>query len=129
MRVLEELYYHSGNKALEKERKYIDDLKRELKKEGYIDDGKVEKRFNLKKEFADSDFYKSVRIWKNEQIENPERKQKTLDYLKDNLDLKFDLESLGIREEELNFDSEDTDTERLNINEQNNLLSLQIETI
>src|SRR3989338_246019 len=119
MRVLEELYYHSGNKALEKERKYIDDLKRELKKEGYIDDGKVEKRFNLKKEFADSDFYKSVRIWKNEQIENPERKKKTLDYLKDNLDLKFDLESLGIREEELNFDSEDTDTERLNINEQN----------
>ncbi|NLE07202.1 MAG: DEAD/DEAH box helicase family protein [Parcubacteria group bacterium] len=114
MRVLEELYYHSDS-----DHRYIDELKRELKKKGFIDDGKVEKRFNLKKEFADSDFYKSVRIWKNEQVENPDRKQKTLDYLKDNLDLKFDLESLGIREEELDFDSDDADTERLNINEQN----------
>lgn len=114
MRVLEELYYHSDS-----DHRYIDELKRELKKKGFIDDGKIEKRFNLKKEFANSDFYKSVRIWKNEQVENPDRKQKTLDYLKDNLDLKFDLESLGIREEELDFDSDDADTERLNINEQN----------
>ena len=36
MRVLEELYYHSGNKSLEKERRYIDELKRELKKKGLI---------------------------------------------------------------------------------------------
>lgn len=114
MRVLEELYYHSDS-----DHRYIDELKRELKKKGFIDDGKIEKRFNLKKEFANSDFYKSVRIWKNEQVENPDRKQKTLDYLKDNLDLKIDLESLGIREEELDFDSDDADTERLNINEQN----------
>jgi len=114
MRVLEEMYYHSDS-----DHRYIDELKRELKKKGFIDDGKIEKRFNLKKEFANSDFYKSIRIWKNEQVENPERKQKTLDYLKDNLDLKFDLESLGIREEELDFESEDTDTERLNINGQN----------
>lgn len=113
-RVLEELYYHSDS-----DHRYIEELKRELKKRGFIDDGKVEKRFNLKKEFAESDFYKGVRIWKNEQVENPERKQKTLVYLKDNLDLKFDLESLGIREEELVFESEDADTERLNISEQN----------
>jgi type III restriction enzyme len=113
MRVLEELYYHSDS-----DHRYIDELKRELKKKGFIDDGKTEKCFNLKKEFANSDFYKNVKIWKNEQIENPERRQKTLDYLKDNLDLKFDLESLGIREEELDFDREDTDIERLNISEQ-----------
>lgn len=119
MRVLEELYYHSGHNDLEKERKYIDELKRELKKGGFIDDEKIEKRFNLKKEFANSDFYKSVRIWKNEQAENPERKQKTLDYLRDNLDLKFDLESLGIQEEEINFEGEDADKERLSINERN----------
>lgn len=113
-RVLEELYYHSDS-----DHRYIEELKRELKKRGFIDDGKVEKQFNLKKEFAESDFYKGVRIWKNEQVENPERKQKTLVYLKDNLDLKFDLESLGIREEELGFESQDADTERLNISEQN----------
>lgn len=119
MRVLEELYYHSGNNDLERERKYIDELKRGLKKEGYIDDGKIEKRFNLKKEFANSDFYKSVRIWKNEQVENPERKQKNLNYLKKNWEFKYNLEDLGVREEELNFKSEDTDTERLSISEQN----------
>jgi type III restriction enzyme len=114
MRVLEELYYHSDS-----DHRYIDELKRELKKKGLIDDGKIEKRFNIKRDFAQSTFYKNLKIWKNEQVENPDRKQKTLDYLKENLELKFDLQSLGIKEEELDFDSKDTDTERLNINETN----------
>jgi len=114
MRVLEELYYHSDS-----DHRYIDELKRELKKKGLIDDGKIPKRFNVKKEFAESSFFKNVKIWKNEQIENPERKQKTIDYLKDNLELKFDVESLGIREQEIDFDKEDSDTERLNISDVN----------
>ncbi len=114
MRVLEELYYHSDS-----DHRYIDELKRELKKKGLIDDGRIEKRFNIKRDFAQSTFFKNVKIWKNEQIENPERKQKTLDYLKGNLELKFDLENLGMREQEVDFDNEDSDTERLNINETN----------
>lgn len=114
MRVLEELYYHSDS-----DHRYIDELKRELKKKGLIDDGRIEKRFNIKRDFAENPFFKNVKIWKNEQIENPERKQKTLDYLKENLELKFDLESLGIREQEIDFDKEDSDTERLNINDVN----------
>jgi type III restriction enzyme len=113
MRALEELYYHSDS-----DHKYIDELKRELKKKGFIDDKKIEKRFNLKKDFANSDFYKNVRIWKNEKVENPERKQKTLNYLKNNLDLKFSLASFEIREEEIDFDSEYNDKDRLNINAQ-----------
>ena len=114
MRVLEELYYHSDS-----DHRYIDELKRELKKKGLIDDGRIEKKFNIKRDFAESPFFKNVKIWKNEQIENPERKQKTVDYLKENLELKFDLESLGIREQEIDFDKEDSDTERLNINDVN----------
>ena len=114
MRVLEELYYHSDS-----DHRYIDELKRELKKKGLIDDGRIEKKFNIKRDFAESPFFKNVKIWKNDQIENPERKQKTVDYLKDNLELKFDLESLGIREQEIDFDKEDSDTERLNINDVN----------
>ena len=105
MRVLEELNYHSDS-----DHRYIDELKRELKKKGLIDDGRIEKKFNIKRDFAESPFFKNVKIWKNEQIENPERKQKTVDYLKDNLELKFDLESLGIREQEIDFDKEDSDT-------------------
>jgi len=114
MRVLEELYYHSDS-----DHRYIDELKRGLKKKGLIDDEKIEKRFNIKRNFAQSPFFKNVKIWKNEQIDNPERKQKTVDYLKEHLELKFDLESLGIREQEIDFDKEDSDTERLNINDVN----------
>lgn len=114
MRVLEELYYHSDS-----DHRYIDELKRELKKKGLIDDGRIEKRFNIKSEFAESMFSKNLKIWKNEQIENPERKQKTLDYLKNSLDLKFDLGSLEISEQEVEFNNEDFDRERLNINNAN----------
>lgn len=114
MRVLEELYYHSDS-----DHRYIDELKRELKKKGLIDDGRIEKRFNIKSEFAESMFFKNLKIWKNEQIENPERKQKTLDYLKNSLDLKFDLGSLEISEQEVEFNNEDFDRERLNINNAN----------
>ena len=114
MRVLEELYYHSDS-----DHRYIDELKRELKKKGLIDDGRVEKKFNIKRDFAESPFFKNIKIWKNKQIENPERKQKTVDYLKNNLELKFDLESLGMREQEIDFNKEDSDTERLNINDVN----------
>jgi type III restriction enzyme len=114
MRVLEEMYYHSDS-----DHRYIDELKRELKKKGFIDDRKIEKHFNLKKEFANSDFYKSVRIWKNEKAENPERKQKTLDCLKNSLKLEFDIESFEIKEEEVDFGSDNFDTERFIVREPN----------
>ena len=114
MRVLEELYYHSDS-----DHRYIDELKRELKKKGLIDDGRIPKKFNIKRDFVESPFFKNVKIWKNKKIENPDRKQKTLDYLKDNLELKFDLESFGMKEQEIDFDKEDSDTERLVINDAN----------
>lgn len=114
MRVLEEMYYHSDS-----DHRYIDELKRELKKKGLVDDGRIEKRFKIKRDFAENPFFKNVKIWKNEQIENPKRKQKTLDYLQENLELKFDVESLGIKEQEIDFNKDDSDTERLNINDVN----------
>ncbi|MCF7865144.1 MAG: DEAD/DEAH box helicase family protein [Candidatus Pacebacteria bacterium] len=114
MRVLEELYYHSDS-----DHRYISDLKSQLKEKGFIQDNRIEKKFKMKSSFTSTDFFKDVKIWKNEKIENPERKQKTLDYLKETLDLKFDLESLGITEEQIDFDKQDSDTERLNINDVN----------
>ena len=112
MRVLEELYYHSDS-----DHRYIDELKRGLKRKGLIEDGRIEKRFKLKEEFIESDFFDEVRIWKNEREENPERKQKTLDHLRENLKLKFDLEGFGVSEQEINFSEGDDDKERLNIDE------------
>lgn len=114
MRVLEELYYHSDS-----DHRYIDELKRELKKEGFIDDNKIEKTFKIKKDFAKSSFYKNVKIWKNEQIENPKRKQQTLEYLKNVLKPEFKSKDLSIREEEINFESENKDNERLSVDDKN----------
>lgn len=73
LRVLEELYFHSTS-----DHRYIYELKRELKKDGYIKDDRVFKTFNLKKEFQENDFYKNVKVWYNEQKDNPNRKKKTL---------------------------------------------------
>ena len=110
MRVLEELYYHSDS-----DHRYIDELKRELKKKGFIDDRRIEKKFKIKQEFAESLFFQNAKIWKNEKIDNPERQQKTLNKIEENLDLKFDLRTLGITEQQIDFNREYSDTERLNI--------------
>ena len=74
LRVLEELFYHA-----ESDHRYISELKRELKERGFIDDGKIRKTFKLKDAFMKSGFYKDVKVWKNEQIVNPERRKKKLE--------------------------------------------------
>lgn len=110
LRVLEELFYHS-----ESDHRYISELKRELKERGFIDDGKIRKTFKLKDAFMKSEFYKDVKVWKNEQIPNPERRKKSLKEISFVFD--YDLRGLGINEQELDFESIDTDTERLSIRE------------
>lgn len=110
LRVLEELFYHS-----ESDHRYISELKRELKERGFIDDGKIRKSFKLKDTFMKSEFYKEVKVWKNEQIPNPERRKKSLKEV--NFVFDYDLSGLGINEQELDFESKDTDTERLSIKE------------
>jgi type III restriction enzyme len=108
LRVLEELFYHS-----ESDHRYITELKRELKERGFIDDGKIRKTFRLKNVFIKSGFYKDVKVWKNEQIVNPERRRKSLKDVKFVFD--YDLRGLGIKEQELDFENKDTDTERLSM--------------
>ena len=60
LRILEELCFYSTN-----EPRYIDELKRELKKDGYTKDNRTIKTFDLKPEFKASEFYQKVKIWKN----------------------------------------------------------------
>ncbi|BFT95176.1 DEAD/DEAH box helicase family protein [Minisyncoccus archaeophilus] len=110
MRVLEELYYHSDS-----DHRYIDELKRELKNRGFIVDGRVRKQFKLKKDFTETDFYREIKIWKNERISNPNRRRKNIDELKSILSgFKFNLTSLNLKEQELDF-SEEEDRKRLEI--------------
>ena len=71
LRPLEEFYFHSDN-----DEKYISELTQELKAKGFVSDNRIEKRFKFKKDFADK--AKGLLLFKNEKIENPERKLKTI---------------------------------------------------
>ena len=112
LRILEELFYYT----YDEDSRYISHLKQELRKDGYIRDDKVIKTFALKKEFQDSDFYKNVKIWHNKQIENPNRKKKTLDNIKKDYFVPYKIKGLEFNEQEIDFDNQE-DLQRLNLSE------------
>ena len=105
LRVLEELYYYT----YDEDSRYISELKKELRKDGYIRDDKIIKTFSLKKEFKENDFYKNVKIWYNKQIDNPERRKKTLKDIKKDFFVPYKIRDLEIKEQE--------DLKRLNLQE------------
>jgi type III restriction enzyme len=120
LRVLEELYYYTyddpNNKA---EHNYIIELKAELRKDGYIDDNKIVKKFDLKKEFKDNPFYKKIRVWKNNQINNPNRKKENLTTLAKDFFSSYTISGLALSEEWMkNLDDED-EMQRLILSEDN----------
>tara|TARA_B100000927_G_scaffold291386_1_gene293325 strand:+ start:3681 stop:6449 length:2769 start_codon:yes stop_codon:yes gene_type:complete len=68
LRILEEFFYFT----YDPDNKYISDLKKELRKEGYISDSTEIVKFDLKKKFKNSDFYTSAFLWTNSQVEGEE---------------------------------------------------------
>lgn len=112
LRVLEELYYYT----YDKESRYISHLKEELRKDGYIRDDKVVKTFALKKEFQESDFYKNTKIWYNKQIDNPNRKKKSLEDIKKDFFVPYKIKGLEFSEQEIDFERQE-DLQRLNLQE------------
>lgn len=113
LRALEELYYHT----YDEESRYISHLKNELRKDGYIEDSRIVKKFSLKKDFVKSDFYNDVKVLVNSRIDNPQRQKKTLADVKKSIKLSpYKLRNLEISEQELNLDV-DEDTQRLNLKE------------
>jgi type III restriction enzyme len=101
LRILEELCFYSTN-----EPRYIDELKRELKKDGYTKDNRTIKTFDLKPEFKASEFYQKVKIWKNKSIENPNRRKATLEDLQANFAFEYVVKSLEFREDSKIFNEE-----------------------
>ena len=121
MRILEEFYYHSDD-----DHHYIDELKRELKNKGLIVDTKKIKKFSIKDEFKQSYFYNEVRLFHNEQIENPNRRKLTLEEIKSDFDFIVQIKDSHILETHIEFDK-DKDTTRLETNiEDNKTLSKQL---
>ncbi len=103
MRVLEEFYYHSDDDV-----RYLDELKRELKNKGFIQDNRTVKKFGLKDEFKQSDFFKEIKVWKNERIDNPERRKRTLAELANEFVFEFTTSEFSMKEQQVVLDK-DTD--------------------
>ena len=113
LRILEELFYYT----YDEDSRYISHLKQELRKDGYIRDDRVIKTFALKKEFQESDFYKNVKIWHNKQINNPNRKKKTLDDIKKDFFVPYKIKGLEFNEQEIDFNNQE-DLQRINLSEE-----------
>ncbi|MBE0573433.1 DEAD/DEAH box helicase family protein [Candidatus Dojkabacteria bacterium] len=101
LRVLEEFYYHS-----EDDYRYLDELKRELKNKGLIQDNRVIKRFALKEKFIESNFFREIKIWKNKRINNPEKRKRTLKELQKEFVYEFKTQELAIREQQVVLDKD-----------------------
>lgn len=121
LRVLEELYYHSDD-----EHRYLSQLKNELKAKGYIDDKKKVKTFSLKKEFKDSDFYKSIKLWFNEQLKNPNSRKFTLDEIKDEFKFEYKIPLASVKEEEIQLDKEEDKTKYETSKEDSKTITLSL---
>jgi len=103
MRVLEEFYYHSDDDV-----RYLDELKRELKNKGFIQDNRTIKKFSLKEDFKQSGFFKEIKVWKNERIDNPERRKRTLAELAKDFVFEFTTSEFVMKEQQVVLDK-DTD--------------------
>jgi len=112
LRVLEELYYYT----YDEESRYISHLKEELRKDGYIRDNKIVKTFKIKEEFQTTPFYQRVKVWRNKQIDNPDRRIKNIrDISKDFFHI-YKIKGLDYVENKFGFE-EDDDKELLKVKE------------
>ena len=121
MRVLEEFYYHSDDDV-----KYLDDLKRELKNKGFIQDNRVIKRFSISDEFKKTDYFKEIKIWKNERVDNHEKRKFTLSELQDKFVFEFKAGEFGIKEQHIVLDRDKDDTLAETIKEEWGTISVRL---
>jgi len=101
LRIMEELFYHT----YDEDSRYISELKKALREDGMIQDNRVYKTFNLKDSFMGSDFYKSVKVWENRQIENPQRKKNSLANIAKDFFGTYQIKNLQLNQEQ--FQSHD----------------------
>lgn len=101
LRVLEEFYYHSDDNH-----RYLDELKRELKNKGFIQDNREIKKFALKDDFKDTPFFNEIKIWKNKKIDNPERRKQTLSELEKDFVFEYKTREFTMKEQQVILDKE-----------------------
>lgn len=111
LRVLEEFYFHS-----DKNEKYIGELKAELKEQELLPGKEKQlKIFDIKDEIkTDKDsFYHQLKIYKNDRIDNPNKRKRTLEDLKKDWQFSQTIQQTSISETRVNLDQKD-DLEKLN---------------
>ncbi|MFH1191594.1 MAG: DEAD/DEAH box helicase family protein [Candidatus Omnitrophota bacterium] len=101
LRVLEEFYYHSDDDS-----HYLDELKRELKNKGFIQENRQIKKFALKDEFKQSDFFKEIKVWKNEKKDNPVKRKMTLAELEKEFVFEYKTRKFAMKEQQVILDRE-----------------------
>lgn len=101
LRILEEFYYHSDDDV-----RYLDELKRELKNKGFIQDNRTIKKFRLKEDFKKSDFFKEIKIWKNNKIDNPDRRKRTLVELAKDFVFEYETKEFAMKEQQIVFNKD-----------------------
>jgi len=101
LRVLEEFYYHSDD-----DHRYLDELKRELKNKGFIQENREKKKFAMKDEFKKTDFFKEIKIWKNERIDNPEKRKRTLAEMEKEFVFEYKTSEFAMKEQQVVLDKE-----------------------
>jgi type III restriction enzyme len=104
-RILEELFFYSINES-----RYISELKTELKRDGFIDENRNIRTFELKDSFKKTNFYKQVKVWQNKKIPNPNRRKNTLADLKQDKNYfmsAYQVPTYSVREDGVDFEKEE----------------------
>lgn len=122
LRVLEELYFHS-----DKDEKYINELKKELKKQKLWEDNKVIKSFKLRPEIIGQNTYlQKLNVWYNRKIDNPNRKKKDIDSIKSDWKFNATIDTPSIREGSISLEQNTDDNIVLSSGSNNEKTTLNV---
>ncbi len=108
LRIMEELYYHT----YDEESRYISHLKKELTKDGFIEDNKITKTFDIKEGFRKSEIFENAKILYNKKVDNPDRRKKDLNDLKEKFEFEYKIRGISIRESSINAEAKEFENEK-----------------
>ena len=122
LRILEELFFYT----YDEDSRYISHLKAELKKDGYIQDNKITKKFDIKEKFKKSKLYNEGIVWINTKIDNPDSRKTSIEEIDKDFFGTYTIKRLQFNEQEIDFENKN-DKERISIVEtQNHTLNVKI---
>ena len=110
LRILEELNYYT----YDEESRYISHLKEELRKDGYISDGKIIQQFAIKDKFKNEKYFQENKLWVNYRKPNEDRIKNTLEEIDENFHSDYTIGSLELIETKFGVDEKD-EVDRLEI--------------